>query len=356
MGTYYVDNDVGPTGGSGTQQDPYGIETAIAAASAGDTFYWRGGGEGDVAPGHTLDFNKGGTASAPVWWIGTDDDWNPIPPGQMPTTGVDANNGAYTIVQITAGHQIIENIRIHNALQGRNGTQTGCYILGTRILMRNCVVHDCATGTISAYRGHIFIACRAYDVNIGWFITSSTFGNACYACVVNDTDSYAFKVCACASLVACRAYNIGGNGIELYRDHSLSQPIVVDHFSAYDCVDGVRVNAYNNTYANVFSVTNSIFDTCSGYAINITTPTGQMGFISNNASRNCTSGQVPSGRTGLINEGWVSLTSCPFVDAAAGDLALVRSAPAIGAALDGGDLGAIQRKFAKPAYPAIGLT
>ena len=46
MGTYYVDNDVGLTGGSGTQQDPYGIETAIAAAQPGDVFYWRGGGEG----------------------------------------------------------------------------------------------------------------------------------------------------------------------------------------------------------------------------------------------------------------------------------------------------------------------
>ena len=355
MGTYYVDNDVGPTGGSGTQQDPYGIETAIAAAQAGDVFYWRGGGEGDVSPGHTLNFNNGGTHAAPVHWIGTDDDWVPILPGQMPHTGVDGNDGAYTLVGISAAHQIFENIRISNAFQGRNGNVIGCSITALRIIVRNCVVHDCASGFLSSQRGHVFAQCRVYDVSVGF--SFNYFGALCYACTVNDTESHAFEATGGACFSACRVYGIGGNGVELYRDaEPMPIALKVDHLSAYDCVHGVNINSYSGNCANTFAVTSSVFDTCSGYAVNVTAPAGQMGFIANNGSRNCTSGQVPSGRPGLINENWIALPACPFVDAASGDLSLVRGTPAIGAGLDGGDLGALQRRFARLPYPVMGLT
>ncbi|MCK4623859.1 MAG: hypothetical protein KAV00_00995 [Phycisphaerae bacterium] len=356
MGTYYVDNDVGATGGTGTQGDPYGIETAIAAASAGDVFHWRGGGEGDVAPGHSLNFNNGGTASAPVWWIGTDDDWVPIPRGQTPTTGVDANNGAYAIVTITSAHQIFQSIRIHNALQGRNGAQLGCGVSAPRVILDNCVVHDCATAFSAAQRGLLFIACRAYDTSLGWDITGTPLGTTCIACQVDDADSHAFKTQTTAAFLHCLAYNIGGSGIEYFRDNALVHMLTVDHFSVYDCVDGIRLaTTFADTHANVFSVTNSIFDTCSGYAAKVTLPAGQLGFVSANASRNCTSGQVTSGRPGLINEDWHALAFCPFVDASNGDLSLIRNAQVIGAALDGGDLGALQRQTGKVVLPVVGL-
>lgn len=355
MGTYYVDNDVGATGGTGTQEDPYGIETAIAAAQAGDVFYWRGGGEGDVSPGHTLDFNSGGTASAPVWWIGTDDSWVPIPPGQMPHTSVDGNDGAFVLVQLSAMYQIFENVRIHNALQGRHGGVVGCKVKGKHTILRNCVVHDCGVGFSAEQYGQTFTQCRSYDVWLGFQI--QYVGTGCYACAVNDTESHAYKTLCGMTLIGCRAHDIGGNGIELYADSGLKREgLIVDHFSVYDCVDGVKINAYDQTNANISIVTNCIFDTCSGYAVNVTLPTGQPGVILNNGSRNCSSGQVPAGRTGLINEGWINLPASPFVDAGNGDLALVRSTPAIGAAVDGGDLGAFQRQFVRLPYPAVGLT
>ena len=103
-------------------------------------------------------------------------------------------------------------------------------------------------------------------------------------------------------------------------------------------------------------VTNCIFDTCSGYGVNVTTPAGQLGFVANNGSRNCSSGQITSDRPGVISEGWIALPASPFVDAANGDLNLIRSTPARGAALDGGDLGALQRPFARLPYPVRGLT
>ncbi|MFH0981575.1 MAG: hypothetical protein V2A79_08560 [Planctomycetota bacterium] len=349
MGTYYVDNDVGPAGGSGTPADPYGIETAIAAAAPGDVFYWRGGGEGDVSPGHTLNFNKAGTAAAPIRWIGTDDNWNPIVPGQTPSTGVDGNDGPYAIVQILASHQIFEGLRVHNALQGRYGGVTGVRLGANRVLMRNCVVHDCGIGFNSEMPGHEFVQCRTDDVGTGWI--GSAMSVLCYQCVVHDTVGHAFRALGGMSLVGCRAHALGGCGVEFYRDHTNPGILWVDHFSVYDCADGVKINAYGGLSASVFLVSNSLFDTCSGYAVSVTVPAGQLGFLLNNGSRNCTSGQVQAGRTGLIQEGWVALPASPFVDAAHGDLALVRSTSAIGAALDGGDLGALQRRFSRLPHP-----
>jgi hypothetical protein len=352
MGTYYVDNDVGVTGGSGTPADPYGIETAIAAAQPGDVFYWRGGGEGDVSPGHKLNFNRGGSSAAPVRWIGTDDDWAPIPVGQTPTTGVDGNDGTYPIVEISTPYQIFESVRIHNAEGGRYGGVGGCYVNASRMVMRNCVADDCGLGFYSAAsaNGLLFAQCRSHNVYNGFSLNPFTV--LCHSCVVNDADGDAFRFQMGGICVYCRAYDLGGRGVELYYDSSLPRtPLLVDHFSAYHCLEGVRINAYNGTYPNTFAVTNSLFDTCNGYAVNVTAPPGQLGFLANNGSRNCTNGQVPAGCTGLINEGWIALPSDPFEDAAQGDLSLVRGTPAIGAALDGGDLGALQRRFSRLPYP-----
>ena|GEM_PF-6462810 len=356
MGTYYVDNDMGATGGTGTQQDPYGIETAIAAASAGDTFYWRGGDAGDVAVGHTLSFNKGGSSTAPVRWIGTDNNWAPTPVGEAPQTGVDGNDGPYDVISISAAYQSFENVHAHNSLDGRNGMRYAIVVAAHHVILRNCTASDCQVGFYSyGQSGQIYPYCRAYDVYNGFDL--SCFAALCLRCSVNDTESSAFVARRAMSLIGCRAHDVGGNGIEVHRDApTYMRAFTINHCSVYGCVDGVKINAWNGTNANIFSVTDSIFDTCSGYAVNVTTPAGQMGLIANNASHNCSSGQVPTGRTGLINEGWIALSASPFVDAGNGDLSLVRGTPVIGAALDGGDLGAWQRKFARLPYPVTGLT
>ena len=350
MGTYYVDNDVGLTGGNGTPADPYGIATAIAAAQPRDTFYWRGGGEVDVAPGHTLDFNRGGTSAAPVRWIGTDDDWAPIPAGRMPATGVDGAEGTYAIVQVSAAYQIFEGLRVHRAAQGRSGGVVGWSIAAGRILVRNCVADDCGTGFAVGGTGVICAQAGAHDVEIGFVL--GNVGATCLGCLVYDTAGDAFRATSpAAGLLGCCAHAVGGHGITLYRDHASPGTLTVDHCAVHQCVDGVKIDAYTGSFSNVCIVSNSIFDTCSGYAVNVTTPAGQPGFLLHNASRACAAGQQPADRAGLVSAGWIALPADPFVDAAHGDLRLVRGTPCIGAATDGGDLGAWQRRCVRLPYP-----
>ena len=351
---YYADNDVGATGGTGTQEDPYGIETAIAAATAGDVFYWRGGGEGDVGAGHTLEFNNGGDATAPVWWIGTDDDWIPIVAGQTPHTGVSGESGNYPVVQISASNQIFENIGIHDSQGGSGGGVIGCEITTSQILLRNCVAWNVGYGFKASTRAIFFEQCRSYDAWFGFYLAG--LGNSCCACTVNDVESDAFYITnRFCSLDACQVYGVGGAAAHFHHDTTVVGGLRVTHLSAYDCGgDGVWVDAFNGTNPNSFTVSSSIFDTIGGYAVNVTTPAGQMGMILNNASRSCTSGQVPAGRTGLINDGWQALSASPFVDAAGGDLSLIRSTPCIGNALDGGDIGALQRAPGRIIQPVTG--
>ncbi|MCP4590805.1 MAG: hypothetical protein GY842_08670 [bacterium] len=354
MGTYYVDNDVGATGGTGTQQDPYGIETAIGAASAGDVFYWRGGGEGDVSCGHTLEFSAGGTDAAPVRWVGTDDDWVPVGANEPPLTGVDGNDGAYTIVRVSGMYQIFEGIRIHNSLQGRYGGVVGCEVASRGVLMRNVRAHDCGVGFSSSNKGHVFAHCEAHDVAFGFDTDSAVV--ECFGCTAYDAEYHAFRALAGMRIVGCRAHHVGGNGVEFYHDNALAKsPLTIERLSVHDCVHGVNINAYASSSANVFAVTNSLLSTCSGYAVNVTEPVGQLGVLLHNGSWNCSAGQVPAGRVGLISEGWVTLGSSPFIDAANGNLGLNRSTAARGAAADGGDLGAVQRGVERVGYPAIGL-
>lgn len=352
MATYYVDNDVGLTGGSGTQGSPFGIETAIAAALAGDTFYWRGGGAGDVFPGHTLNFNKGGSAAAPVRWIGTDDDWNPP---AVPITGVDGGNGNFPIVEISANHQIFENLRVRNGEFGAAGSILGWHVNATYVMLRNCRAHHCGTGffNTSIKRSTIFLACQAFDVETGFHYQS--FDGLFHACAAYQITGVAFKTSQGGAFLYCRAWDVGDAAFEFRRDTASGNPntFTVDHASVYDCADGVRINAFTGTNPNLFSVTNGLFEQCSGYAVNVTNPAGQPGVISNNAGFSLTGGQVPSGRTALIERNWLALPDSPFVNPGAGDLSLKRSTPALGAALDGGDLGALQRMGARGAHPMI---
>ncbi len=350
MGTYYVDSDVGLTGGSGTPADPYGIATAIAAAEPGDTFYWRGGGEGDVTPGATLDFHRGGSSAAPVRWIGTDAGWGPIPAGQAPGVGVDGAGGAYPIVQVSGAHQIFEGLRVHRAAQGRDGGIVGWSITAGRVLLRNCTANDCGTGFSAGGAGALCVQAAAHDVGIGFLLAN--VGTTCLGCLAFDTVGAGFRVTGTsAGLFGCRAYALGSHGIELYRDQLSPGTLLVDHCAVYQCVDGVNIHAYAGTYTNICLVSNNIFDTCSGYAVNVTPPAGQPGVLLHNASHACAAGQVPAGRPGMVSVGWLALPGPPFVDAARGDLRLVRGTPCIGAATDGGDLGAWQRRGVRLPYP-----
>ena len=353
MATYYVDNDVGLTGGTGTQADPFGIETAIAAALPGDTFYWRGGGAGDAFPGHTLNFNKGGSSLAPVRWIGTDDLWSPV---TEPVVGVDGDEGSFPIVEISANHQVFEGIRVRNGELGAAGTIFGWHVNANYVMLRHCHAHACGTGFFnpSTRRSVIFLACHAFDVETGFHFQS--FDGLFHACVARQVTGVAFKSTLGGAFLHCRAWDVGDAAFEFRRDSATGNPntFTVDHASVYDCTDGVRINAFNGVNPNLFSVTNGLFEQCSGYAVNVTNPTGQPGIVVNNGGFNLTGGQIPSGRTGLIEAGWLALPASPFVNPAAGDLSLVRSTPAIGAALDGGDLGALQRKHVR-ARAMIGL-
>ena len=72
--------------------------------------------------------------------------------------------------------------------------------------------------------------------------------------------------------------------------------------------------------------------------------------------RNCALGENTSGNVaGTLVEslGQIDLTEDPFVDGDGGDFALLRSTPCIGAAMDGGDLGALQRRKSRIAQPVL---
>jgi hypothetical protein len=353
----YIDSDVGATGGSGTQGDPWGIITAIANIGTGDVAYWRPGVSGVVEVPGGVNFNGAGTADSPICWIATDNDWVPWPSDVAPVVGIDADGEDVNAITVSGARQTFQGIRAQHTLNGRAGSKSGWNISAGRQLLRNCLATDCGIGLSSGQQQQLVAsACTAHDVAIG-FKNAINLGSAVptyTGCLVYDTESDAFSsIGSCIVAVGCRGYSLGGAGVRLYKDNVSGAIALVDHCSFHDCVDGVCIDAFTGTYGSAFRVANCIFSECSGYGVNVTTPAGQQGLILNSAFYACTSGRYPAGRTGIVTADLLDLAANPFVDADNGDLRLVRSTPCIGAAMDGGDLGALQRRKSRIAQPVL---
>jgi len=342
--THFCDSASG--GGNGTPGAPWTPAEAAANVAAGNVVFWRGASA--YQKGSTLAFSTSGTDAAPIWLIGTDYAWAPLTIGHVE---VDANGGAYHALALSGSHMVVAGIYGSGAVS----PQAGIRIDGDSITLCRCKaeVGYYAFCQVSASYGVTYYDCEAHGTGSGMGFYDS-YGPAQYLGCVAHGATYGFVPQGPAALVSCRAYDIGSIGVRHNRDNANGGICLIDHGSFYDCVNAIEIEGA--TYANSVLITNNIFDTCSAYGVKLDGVAGQLATVLNNGYRACTSGNInDSGKTGLLHGNWLALPASPFVNAAGGDLSLIRSTPARGAALDGGDLGAMQRGIARTPHPIAGL-
>lgn len=168
---------------------------------------------------------------------------------------------------------------------------------------------------------------------------SNSFG---FGSTVNQTAS---------TFINCIADTNGGIGISLQGTQQISQVIACSSYN--NTSDGIRISSASG---GAVLVMNSVLSNNGGWGIKNTTAV--TGGIVNNAFFSNTSGQVTSQTASVfLNEGGVTLSGNPFVDAPNGDFRL-NSTSGAGAACRGAGIGTFTQTAASYAgslgYPDIG--
>lgn len=367
---YYVTVAGGPTK-TGTQEDPFSWDELNTRMSEGGT----------AAPGDRYNIQEGtytltatgtwtidGSAASPIIIRGCKTDWTPIEPVRS------AYNGAlvtthYPVINYAATKNMqasLSDLCIYKCLAINAAMSGGSYGSSLRV-GAGCIVYGCvvsnsgnsATGHAIDAGGHSLVFncdCSATGTTAGAAGIKLNAANArAIMCKVTASPSYGIICGATNQVLDCEI--MGHSDYGVYFSGTTGSLITVLNTTIYGG-KGVGFADVAHPWLSVI-IANHITDG-GAYAFENLEATGCPVVLANNRTRDNTSGAISWNGDWATATTWNHVTtdtgdaSTDFVDAGAGNLNLISSAPGKGAGIMGADIGALQRP--EPTYPVAGNT
>lgn len=350
-------------GGDGSVGSPWTLAEADAAAAAGDRVNIKAG---TYTLGANFSPENAGTVTAPIIWRGYNSSIGDLaaqgrnPDGTLNTTNFPVlNAGSSYAFVLNKAFSIFESLYFTGArsgymLTGNNqsgmracyavntSTNAAAYVVGGFAFYLNCDFElSGASGGVHALQ---------LDVNYG----------LCFGCRVRDSQANGIKVSAIGGVVAFNVVKADAIGLR-YTNTTVSQPAIFLCNTVYAGTKAIEVASAAYTVIHYF-IGNHLTD-ASGYSIDsLYSATANIAaVIANNRFRDNASGSSNGFGDYATATDWGNVTTdygavaTDFVDAANGDFRLLANAVAIGAGLNGADIGALQRALDAQASLNLGV-
>lgn len=259
MSTLYVSATAGG-GGAGTEGDPYTLSEALTNVAAGDLVYLKAG---TYARAAATVFAVTGVLGSDIVW----EAYDTTPGDRAGYAVINAQNGAYDVVQVSAGYQRFRNVVAINSATGNGFAVTAGAALVPQVVFDNCVAHAVdGDGFVGASRGDLYLCCAAYNCGGSGF--SSEVQPAYFGCVAHHNDEHGFHASGNQQTMRnCVAFSNGDSGFAVVRNHQSNRVCAIENCIAYDNGDdGVHIlpTAY---VANSVAIINTLLVGNAGWGV-----------------------------------------------------------------------------------------